>query len=146
MCRDTTKEDLLFRFMKTYSVKEAMALKTLNEYHIKITRQQIDFARNRMKGIRANNKRKRVHRKERKQRLLEEKEYQAYKAVSYTHLDVYKRQIYIWSKSGEQKQISEKQACEAIVPYVKSWLNMINETCAPIIESGDCLLYTSRCV
>ena len=29
--------------------------------------------------------------------------------------------IYIWSKSGEQKQISEKQAC-------------------------DCLLYTSRCV
>ena len=65
MCRDTTKEDLLFRFMKTYSVKEAMALKTLNEYHIEITR--------------ANNKRKRVHRKERKQRLLEEKEYQAYK-------------------------------------------------------------------
>ena len=58
-------------------------------------------------------------------------------AVSYTHLDVYKRQIYIWSKSGEQKQISEKQACEAIVPYVKSWLNMIDETCAPIIESGD---------
>ena len=79
MCRDTTKEDLLFRFMKTYSVKEAMALKTLNEYHIEITRQQIDFARNRMKEIRANNKRKRVHRKERKQRLLEEKEYQAYK-------------------------------------------------------------------
>ena len=32
-----------------------------------------------MKEIRANNKRKRVHRKERKQRLLEEKEYQAYK-------------------------------------------------------------------
>ena len=79
LCRDTTKEDLLFRFMKTYSVKEAMALKTLNEYHIEITRQQIDFARNRMKEIRANNKRKRVHRKERKQRLLEEKEYQAYK-------------------------------------------------------------------
>lgn len=45
--------------------------------------------------------------------------------------------IYIWSKSGEQKQISEKQACEAIVPHVKDWLNMINETCAPIIESGD---------
>ena len=79
LCRDTTKEDLLFRFMKTYSVKEAMALKTLNEYHIEITRQQIDFARNRMKEIWANNKRKRVHRKERKQRLLEEKEYQAYK-------------------------------------------------------------------
>lgn len=79
LCRDTTKEDLLFRVMKTYSVNEAMALKTLNEYHIEITRQQIDFARNRMKGIRANNKRKRVHRKERKQRLLEEKEYQAYK-------------------------------------------------------------------
>ena len=79
MCRDTTKEDLLFRFMKTYSVKEALALKTLNADQIKIPRQQIDFARNRMKGIRANNKRKRVHRKERKQRLLEEKEYQAYK-------------------------------------------------------------------
>jgi|GEM_PF-556686 len=51
LCRDTTKEDLLFRVMKTYSVNEAMALKTLNEYHIEITRQQIDFARNRMKGI-----------------------------------------------------------------------------------------------
>ncbi|MCB6567264.1 hypothetical protein LI169_19635, partial [Desulfovibrio desulfuricans] len=45
--------------------------------------------------------------------------------------------IYIWSKSGEQKQISEKQACEAVVPHVKNWMHMINETCAPIIESGD---------
>ena len=26
LCRDTTKEDLLFRVMKTYSVNEAMAL------------------------------------------------------------------------------------------------------------------------
>ena len=67
------------RSADTRTMKEAMALKTLNEYHIEITRQQIDFARNRMKEIRANNKRKRVHRKERKQRLLEEKEYQAYK-------------------------------------------------------------------
>ena len=56
-----------------------MALKTLNEYHIEITRQQIAFARNRMKGIQANNKRKKSHRKKRKQRLSEEKEYQAYK-------------------------------------------------------------------
>ena len=40
---------------------------------------QVTDVYKRHKGIRANNKRKRVHRKERKQRLLEEKEYQAYK-------------------------------------------------------------------
>ncbi|MEF2783918.1 cell division protein FtsA [Erysipelotrichaceae bacterium HCN-30851] len=45
--------------------------------------------------------------------------------------------IYIWSQNGEQKQITEKQVCDAVVPYINNWFARINEACAPIIESGD---------
>ena len=45
--------------------------------------------------------------------------------------------IYIWSELGEQKQISEKGVQEAIMPYLKAWIEMVNEACLPIIESGD---------
>lgn len=45
--------------------------------------------------------------------------------------------IYIWSQGGEQKQITEREVCEAIVPYAKNWVDLVNETCAPIVESGD---------
>ncbi|MCR0413702.1 hypothetical protein MKC91_09965 [[Clostridium] innocuum] len=79
-CKDTANEELLFRFMKAYSMNESMALKTLNEYHIEITRQQIAYARKKKKEIQASNKRKRMLKKERKQRLLQEREYQEYKA------------------------------------------------------------------
>lgn len=79
MCRDTTKEGLLPYLMKVYSMKETMALKVLSKYYVKIIRQQIDFARSRVKGVRADNKGKRVHRKEREQHLLEGKRYRAYK-------------------------------------------------------------------
>ncbi|MEG0329792.1 MAG: cell division protein FtsA [Longicatena sp.] len=45
--------------------------------------------------------------------------------------------IYIWSEGKEQKQATEKEVCKMVVPYVKEWINTINETCAPIVESGD---------
>ncbi|WP_416325039.1 cell division protein FtsA [[Eubacterium] hominis] len=45
--------------------------------------------------------------------------------------------IYIWSEGGMQKQITEKGVQEAVVPYITSWVETVNEACAPIIESGD---------
>lgn len=45
--------------------------------------------------------------------------------------------IYIWSEDGSQKQLSERAVCEAVLPYVKEWIEHVNEACKPIIESGD---------
>lgn len=45
--------------------------------------------------------------------------------------------IYIWSENGMQKQISEKGVQEAVAPYMNAWIEMVNEACQPIIESGD---------
>lgn len=45
--------------------------------------------------------------------------------------------IYIWSEGGEQKQITEKEACQAVAPFVKEWICSVNEICTPIIESGN---------
>lgn len=78
-CKDIAKEDLLFRFMKKFSMNESMALRVLKEYHIDITKKQIAYARKKKKEIRANNKRKNEAKKKRKQQGLLEKEYQEYK-------------------------------------------------------------------
>ncbi|MGX8851991.1 cell division protein FtsA [Amedibacillus sp. YH-ame10] len=45
--------------------------------------------------------------------------------------------IYIWSSGNEQKQLTEKQVCEVVVPKIDEWIQKMNETCLPIIESGD---------
>lgn len=45
--------------------------------------------------------------------------------------------IYIWSEQGIQKQITEKDVQEAVMPYLSAWVEMINEACQPIIESGE---------
>lgn len=45
--------------------------------------------------------------------------------------------IYIWSENGMQKQITEKGVQEAVAPYMNAWIEMVNEACQPIIESGD---------
>ncbi len=45
--------------------------------------------------------------------------------------------IYIWSEDNEQKQITEKQVCRSVSNHIKSWINQMNESCAPIIEKGD---------
>ena len=51
-----------------------------------------------------------------------------FEAVSYTHLDVYKRQEYLCIKDGEEKGFT---ASEFKTAQKQGW---------------DCLLYTSRCV
>lgn len=45
--------------------------------------------------------------------------------------------IYIWSEAGGQKQLTEKEVVSAVVPYVKEWINLVNESCLPIVESGN---------
>lgn len=45
--------------------------------------------------------------------------------------------IYVWSENGEQRQLTEKEVCLSVAPYIHAWLQGINEACAPIIESGD---------
>lgn len=45
--------------------------------------------------------------------------------------------IYIWSEGGEQKQITEKESCHAVMPFVKAWIDAVNEVCTPIVESGN---------
>ena len=45
--------------------------------------------------------------------------------------------IYIWSENGMQRQITEKGVQEAVAPYMNAWIEMVNEACQPIIESGD---------
>ncbi|MEG0265307.1 MAG: cell division protein FtsA [Erysipelotrichaceae bacterium] len=45
--------------------------------------------------------------------------------------------VYIWSEKGEQKQISENQLYESVMPSLKEWISKLNEVCKPIIESGN---------
>lgn len=45
--------------------------------------------------------------------------------------------IYIWSHEGEQHQITEKEVCRYVAPYVENWIQQINEVCTPIVENGD---------
>ena len=60
-----------------------------------------------------------------------------YMAVSYTHLDVYKRQIQnsVLSKDGSASDVLGK------VPGVIKERNSYE-----VLGKGTCLLYTSRCV
>ncbi|MEG1639163.1 MAG: cell division protein FtsA, partial [Erysipelotrichaceae bacterium] len=43
--------------------------------------------------------------------------------------------VYIWSEKGEQKQISENQLYESVMPSLKEWISKLNEVCKQIIES-----------
>lgn len=45
--------------------------------------------------------------------------------------------IYIWSESGEQRQLSERQLFEIVNPHVNEWIETINNSCEPIINSGN---------
>lgn len=45
--------------------------------------------------------------------------------------------IYIWSENGQQKQLSEKQLYKSVIEQVDNWVETINTTCKPIIESGN---------
>ena len=76
-----------------------------------------------------------------------------YKPVSYTHLDVYKRQIRYRTETSTDPETGETTTEE--VPYEYYILN-VKLTNKPISELAEklltpeqleiCLLYTSRCV
>ena len=60
-------------------------------------------------------------------------------AVSYTHLDVYKRQVYT---SGQQYQVTNLTDPDGLVlQKTLLWVLGLDFT-----QFTDCLLYTSRCV
>ena len=54
-------------------------------------------------------------------------------SVSYTHLDVYKRQVYEYIIKDINPEISDDEARTITVDYI-------------LIKTYTCLLYTSRCV
>ena len=45
--------------------------------------------------------------------------------------------IYVWSENGEQKQLTEKNVCDCVAKYMRKWVSHINESCMPIVKSGD---------
>ena len=44
--------------------------------------------------------------------------------------------IYIWANKGETATISELQLSESIAKVCDEWIEMLNEVCTPIIDSG----------
>lgn len=56
---------------------------------------------------------------------------------SFREEDVRDSVIYIWSEQNVQKQLTEKDVYEDVIGFVKEWIMTINETCRPILESGD---------
>ncbi len=45
--------------------------------------------------------------------------------------------VYIWSQGGVNHQLSERDVYNSVIGPIRSWLNMINEACQPIIDSGN---------
>lgn len=45
--------------------------------------------------------------------------------------------IYVWSEQGEQKQLTEKNVVDCVAKHMRTWVSHVNESCMPIIESGD---------
>lgn len=45
--------------------------------------------------------------------------------------------VYIWSDKGVQQQLTEREVYKSIIPHIKEWITLLNETCQPIIESGN---------
>lgn len=71
-CSNHPNEDMLYQFMKKFSMIEKQALEQLSSLHIIVTKKQIKFAKERRKAIKLANKQKRLrkqaHKLERKQR------------------------------------------------------------------------------
>ena len=61
------------------------------------------------------------------------------RAVSYTHLDVYKRQIEVTTTVKPQEEGVKEYEVRNVV-FIKAVRHAVN----PVF--GTCLLYTSRCV
>ena len=70
-------------------------------------------------------------------------------SVSYTHLDVYKRQVLLWAMESSFErsmlcvwgEICSNNACDLNCVCSFRMLFLFVPT-----QTGDCLLYTSRCV
>ena len=45
--------------------------------------------------------------------------------------------VYIWSEAGTSRQISERDVYKCVIDPINEWIQMINETCQPIIDSGN---------
>lgn len=45
--------------------------------------------------------------------------------------------VYIWSENGKQRQLSERDVYKIVINPIQDWLKMINETCQPIVDSGN---------
>lgn len=45
--------------------------------------------------------------------------------------------VYIWSESGVQKKLTEHDIYKMIKPKVEAWIKVLNESCLPIVESGN---------
>ncbi|MBS6373161.1 MAG: cell division protein FtsA [Erysipelotrichaceae bacterium] len=47
------------------------------------------------------------------------------------------RLVYIWNEHGEQKQLTERQLYEAVHESMEKWIETLNISCQPIVESGN---------
>lgn len=45
--------------------------------------------------------------------------------------------VYIWSENGKQRQLSERDVYKAVIEPIQEWFQTINETCQPIVDSGN---------
>ncbi len=45
--------------------------------------------------------------------------------------------VYIWSEAGTSRQISERDVYKCVIDPINEWIKLINETCQPIIDSGN---------
>ncbi len=45
--------------------------------------------------------------------------------------------VYIWSQGGVSHQLSERDVYNCVIGPIRSWIQMINEACQPIIDSGN---------
>lgn len=45
--------------------------------------------------------------------------------------------VYIWSENGKQRQLSEREVYKAVIAPIQEWFKTINETCQPIVDSGN---------
>lgn len=45
--------------------------------------------------------------------------------------------VYIWSENGTSHQLNERDLFKCVAPRIDAWVQMINETSQPIVDSGN---------
>ena len=66
-------------------------------------------------------------------------------SVSYTHLDVYKRQVLYEETAGDKNLITRELLTSWVENEGNGYITRMDKTISEILV-GACLLYTSRCV